>query len=160
MQKLLFTTLLTLNFAYCTKAQDAAPPPFQVADLSGNHYNLNKLQGKVVVLNFWFIQCKPCIQEMPELNKLVKKYADQEVVFLALATNSVPDLKAFLKKRDFDYHIIPDSRAVAEAYGVEGYPTHVVINPKGAVAYRTMGLSPFTVGEVESSIEKALDEKE
>ena len=159
MQKLFFIVLLTLNFAFRTKAQDTAPAPFQVTDLAGNHYDLAELQGKVVVLNFWFIQCKPCIQEMPELNELVKKYADQEVVFLALATNSAPDLKAFLKKRDFDYHIIPDSRAVAEAYGVEGYPTHVVINPQGAVAYRTMGLSPFTVGEVESSIEKALDGK-
>ena len=156
MQKLIFIALLALNLACGTKAQDTAPPPFQVSDLEGNRHNLAELQGKVVVLNFWFIQCRPCIQEMPELNELVEKYADQEVVFLAFATNSAPDLKAFLKKRDFDYHIIPDSRKIAEEYGVQGYPTHVVINPQGAVTYRTMGLSPFTVGEVEESIEKAL----
>ena len=154
MKRLLFISSLLLIFTQSISAQDT-PPPFSVSDLEGNSYSLDALQGQVVVLNFWFIQCKPCVQEMPELNELVKKYEDK-VVFLAFALNEASALKAFLKKRDFDYHIIPESQAVAEAYGVEGYPTHVVIDLKGKVTYRTMGLSPFTIQELESSIKQSL----
>lgn len=149
----LFTTLTLVS--HCLVAQESAPS-FTVSDLEGNRYALEELNDKVVVLNFWFIQCRPCVMEMPELNELVAKYADEDVVFLAFATNEPAALEAFLQKKDFDYHIIPSSQDVAEAYAVEGYPTHVVINPAGEVAYRTMGLSPHTVGDLEKEIKKLL----
>ena len=48
--------------------------PFSVTDLLGNAYSIDKLKGKLIVINFWFVECKPCIMEMPDLNKLVEKY--------------------------------------------------------------------------------------
>ena len=43
-------------------------PPFQIADIDGNKYNQESLRGKVVVFNFWGIQCAPCKKEIPQLN--------------------------------------------------------------------------------------------
>ena len=43
-------------------------------DINGKNYNLNSLKGKIIVLNFWFIQCKPCVEEFPDLNKLKKEF--------------------------------------------------------------------------------------
>ena len=61
--------------------------PFSVTDINGNTISLESLKGKIVVINFWFVECKPCIMEIPELNKIVDLYKDKEVVFLGFATN-------------------------------------------------------------------------
>ncbi len=53
-------------------------PAFTGVDLNGKEWNLEKLQGKIAVINFWFINCAPCKEEMPALNELKAKYADQE----------------------------------------------------------------------------------
>jgi hypothetical protein len=44
---------------------------FTVTDLKGQQVQLSKLQGMVVVVNFWFAACPPCIAEMPTMNQLV-----------------------------------------------------------------------------------------
>ena len=54
---------------------------FAAVDMNGNSYSLGILKGKVVVINFWFVECKPCVIEMPELNEIVEKYKSEEVVF-------------------------------------------------------------------------------
>ena len=58
------------------------------ADLSlttidGEKYDTTSLKGKVVVLNFWFVDCPPCRKEIPELNKLVKKYDKKRHCFFS-----------------------------------------------------------------------------
>ncbi len=154
-------TILLLGLLLATSpliAQESAAS-FSVRDLEGERFKLEELRGKTVVLNFWFVQCKPCVQEMPELNELVQEHQDEDVVFLALALNGKPEIKQFLKKKDFNYHIVPDARAVAEDYGVEGYPTHVVIDPAGNIVYSAMGFGPDTVKDLGKEIEGLLAEK-
>src|SRR5215217_207039 len=41
---------------------------FSFTDIKGNKLSKTDLKGKVVVFNFWFVECGPCIREMPELN--------------------------------------------------------------------------------------------
>lgn len=156
MKKILPLLLLLLPLLTTSLLAQEVASPFTATDLEGNRYTQEELEGKIVVLNFWFVQCKPCVMEMPELNELVEKYRDEDVVFLAFALNGEQELQAFLRKKAFDYRIIPDSRDVAEQYFVEGFPTHLVINQAGEVAYRTMGLSPFTVSTVDKEISELL----
>ena len=71
-----------------TKAQVGLDAPdFSAADMNGKTYSLSSLKGKIVVINFWFVECKPCLIEMPDLNEIVEKYKSEEVVFLAFALN-------------------------------------------------------------------------
>jgi len=56
---------------------------FSVKDMDGKSFELSELKGKVVVINFWFVNCKPCVDEMPGLNKIVEKFKNnQNVIFL------------------------------------------------------------------------------
>ena len=126
--------------------------PFSVKDIKGNEYSLNGLKGKVIVMNFWFIGCKPCLQEIPELNELVEKYHGKEVVFLGFALDKKSRLETFLKKKPFNYNIIPGSK-LDNSYEVYGYPTHVVINQNSEIVWRTSGLSSITVSMLDNTIE-------
>jgi peroxiredoxin len=50
-------------------------PNFEATTLDNKRIELSKLKGQVVVINFWFTRCQPCIEEMPGFNKLVESYA-------------------------------------------------------------------------------------
>lgn len=112
---------------------DKPAPEFMLTDLQGKSWSLQQLRGRIVILNFWFTSCTPCIREMPELNKLTATYDSSQVVFLALTYNNVKEVTSFLQKRQFTYTIIPGSQEVDKMYHVSEWPTSIVIDKKGLI---------------------------
>jgi peroxiredoxin len=108
-------------------------PDFILKDINGQIWKLSSLKGKVVVLNFWFISCPPCLQEMPKLNDLVKKYDGQEVIFLGLTYNDQSRVETFLKGHEFRYTLLPSSQQVDKTYQINSWPTSFVIGRDGKV---------------------------
>jgi len=135
----------------------ADAPDFSVKDMDGKTYSLSSLKGKIVVINFWFVECKPCVIEMPELNEIVQKYKSEEVVFLAFALNKQPKIESFLKKHSFDYTILPDSRAVIGDYKIKSYPAHIILDQNSKIAFSTRGLSNSTASEIDEAIERLIE---
>lgn len=115
-------------------------PDFLLKDVNGRSWKMSSLKGKVVVLNFWFTECKPCIQEMPDLNALRQKFIGKPVVFLALALNASSNVKDFLKANSFTYDILPDAKIATERYGIYAWPTHMVIDKAGLVKMIKVGM--------------------
>ena len=132
-------------------------PPFTVTDINGNEYSLETLKGKVVVLNLWFIQCKPCIIEMPELNGLVSKYKNDDVVFLGISiSDSKEDLKEFLSTTQFDYAIVPKNRSMMEKFNSNTFPTNIIIDKNGIVAFKSHGYSHGISDQMDRKINRML----
>lgn len=96
--------------------------------LSGQKFDAKNLEGKVVVINFWFIACTPCMTELPALNRLVAEYKDSSVVFLGLTYDGRMKLDPFLAKVKFDFSIIPDSKDINDLFGINEYPTTLIID--------------------------------
>jgi len=118
---------------------------FSAFDMNGAKVDLKELKGKIVVLNFWFIRCPPCRLERPYLNQLVQEYkTDSSVVFIAVALDPKFQLENFLKDNPFDYQVIPDGREIADNYMVDQYPTHVILNDEGRVAFHTISYNAVT----------------
>lgn len=133
---------------------------FKESDIEGTKWNLKALRGKVVILNFWFIDCKPCRMEIPELNQLVEEYkTDSSVVFLSFCLDEKGSIKDFLKTTPFNYKIIDNAKYIADDYKVRSYPTHVVVDKEGKVQFHTSGLGPGTLPWLKKSIE-ALTKKQ
>lgn len=131
-------------------------PVFSATDINGNKYSLNSLKGKIIVMNFWFVECKPCVMEIPELNKLVEKYKNKNVVFLGFALNDKSEIDIFLKKKNFNYNLIPKSSEIAAKYKVSSYPSHIIIDGNSKIVYVTSGLSSTTVGGIDKTIENLI----
>ena len=134
----------------------ARAPGFSVRALDGRNFELASMRGKVVVLNFWFIGCAPGRAEIPELNRLVKEYADKDVVFLAVATDGEAEVRAFLKEVPFNYHVVPGGGEVLGRYGSAGFPRHVVIDKGGVVRWAKAGNVVKTGVELKRAIDDAL----
>ena len=135
--------------------RNKSAPDFTLTDLQGKRWSLRALRGKVVVLNFWFTSCAPCIQEMPELNKLTKAYNPNDVVFLALTFNKGDQVRTFLKKRAFDYILLPGSQEADQNYHISSWPTSMVIDREGTIKFITQ-LSPKIREELGAAIEALL----
>ncbi|RZJ73417.1 MAG: TlpA family protein disulfide reductase [Flavobacterium sp.] len=130
---------------------------YKLTDIKGNKYDIKDAQGKVIVLNFWFINCPPCKQEIPELNRLQAKYKDSaDVLFLGIALDPKAELEDFLKTFPFNYNIVDNGRFYAEKHGIRGYPTHVVVGKDGLIKFHTMGLAQNTIYWVEKTIKESL----
>lgn len=131
-------------------------PDFDVQTLDGRKLRLSELRGKVVVLNFWFIGCGPCRVEIPSLNKLVEEFGSRDVVFIAFALDPADRLPSFLKDIPFRYQVVPDASALVKSFGVELFPTHVLIDKEGRIEYFLTGGSTDRDKDLRVMIEQLL----
>ena len=132
-------------------------PFFEARDIRGELFNLKATRGKVVVVNFWFISCAPCRREMPELNALVASYEDtSRVQFISIALDPKDKLDTFLATSPFSYRVIDNGRALANRYGVLSYPTHVVLDQEGRIAFHSVGYAALTSPWLRKTIDRLL----
>lgn len=129
---------------------------FLTQDMNGNSIKLSDLRGKIVVLNFWFIKCKPCIMEMPDLNQVVNKYDSNDVVFLGITFDSEALVKQFLQSTAFNYTIAANANDVINIYGIQSFPTNMVINQQGQIVLKEIGYRTNMKDVLISAINKLL----
>lgn len=72
---------------------------FKAVDLKGDLINLYNAKGKIIVLNFWFINCRPCRLEMPELNNLVDSFKNDDIIFAAIGLDQENAIKIVEDRR-------------------------------------------------------------
>ncbi len=118
---------------------------FSATDMNGKLVDTKQLKGKVLVVNFWFTTCPPCKAERPYLNKIVDDYqADSNVVFIAIALDQKEQLEPYLKEYEFKYNVIPAGKKIADSYDIKGYPTQVIVDKEGKVAFHTVSYYSVT----------------
>jgi peroxiredoxin len=118
-------------------------PDFEVTDIQGRKWKMKDLQDKIVIFNFWFVECAPCIQEMPSLNKLVEEYKNNSnVVFLSFSNSDKEKIKKLLKSKDFHYNHVSQeqTKAFLEQWKIQIYPTNVIVNKGKIVFYKSGGI--------------------
>jgi peroxiredoxin len=129
------------NAANGPEAMTKRPSPqFRITSIDGKTFDLDQMQGKVVVLNLWFIACGPCRKEIPKLNQLVSEFRDKNVVFIAASLDTVDSLRSFLKTMPFDYNIVANAEEfVVSKFNAVSFPTHIVIDQDGQIEMMLVG---------------------
>jgi peroxiredoxin len=105
--------------------------------------------NKLLLVNFWATWCAPCMEEFPELQKMVRMYAKRDVQIVTVSINT-PDEKPFVVKFLQEQHAIntnllfsgADSADAVKAFGTDwhgGVPYTVLIGMNGQVLYKTQG---------------------
>ena len=100
--------------------------------IDGSVKSFSDYKGKLLVINFWYINCGPCIAEMPYLNDLVNQYQNENVNFLALSFDTNQDIKSFLEKTDFKYEHGSISRSLMYDFTPVA-PGHFIVDSEGII---------------------------
>lgn len=130
-------------------------PDFDIINPSGASIKNEDLKGKITLVNFWFTGCQPCIQEMPALNKLVKKYGGS-VNFIAFTFNETSEVKSFLKDHDFNYMQLPGAQQLVKTLDISSYPTHMLLDKEGNIKKIEIGATENIAEKLTGLIENAL----
>jgi thiol-disulfide isomerase/thioredoxin len=115
---------------------DKEAPEFTDTTLMGQLIDLSKMADTLVVLNFWFIQCKACRLEIPYLNKLQEDFKDKKIKLISFALNTDKELlqlqdtiskKIIINNEKICYEIITNCKTISDRYFVYTFPTTFVI---------------------------------
>jgi thiol-disulfide isomerase/thioredoxin len=136
---------------------------------NGSPVTLEKLRGKVVILDFWAYSCSICIGEMPTLFQLQKQYANNpDLVIIAMHAPNASTLDEAYEKcavlrakawhgADIPFRVALDSPdGTFEAFGVRGVPNTLVIDRDGNLARRFYAISNL---DFRQEIEQLLNAK-
>jgi peroxiredoxin len=132
---------------------------FSITDIQGNAYSNESLKGKIVVFNFWFINCAPCVKEIPELNILQEKFKDKDVVFLAVSNiDAKNDIEKFVSKNKFTFNQISMEQASTLGFinSISSFPTYMIVDANGVIRHISSGYSDDGIQTLEKIIEAAL----
>ena len=116
---------------------------FTLTDLEGNTYTASEVlkEKKAIVLNFWYTTCGPCAAEFPYLQSAYDAYKDS-VLLLAVnpyETDNADTIKAFRDQHELAMPMVDADPSWATAMNVAAYPTTVVIDRYGYIAFSHEG---------------------
>ena len=125
-------------------------------DSEGKEHHLAEFKGKYILLDFWSRGCGPCLQSIPELERISTVYADRLAV-ISISSDPEEVWKAFLKEKGLKGHqwneLRNDGGGLASAYNVRGIPHYVLIAPDGKVEAMWSG---YGKGSLERKMKESL----
>jgi thiol-disulfide isomerase/thioredoxin len=128
-------------------------------DLNDNPVSAQSLRGKVVVMDFWYRGCGWCMYAMPQVKRLSTHFKDKPVAVLGMNTDrNLEDARFVVKELALDYPQV-QATGIPEKFGVQGFPTLIIIDQQGAVRDVHVGYSPDLFDSVSKKIEELLQSK-
>ena len=153
--------LLALPFqaqAIIKKGQPA--PQIKVVTTSGQRVTLANYKGHVLVMDFFATWCPPCRESIPYLIDLNRQYGKQGLQILGLSVDGGSDkvVKEFIAGEGINYPVAMANDDIQADYGLSSVPMILVIDKKGIVAERYLGISENIEKSMETLIRKLLSE--
>jgi peroxiredoxin len=120
-------------------------PNFSLKTQDGKVIELAKLNGKVILLNFWATWCPPCRAEIPDFIELYNSYKSKgfEIIGIALDEDGWSKVNPYIKEAKINYPIVIGTEKEVKQYGgIEAIPTSFIIDKNGYIAGKQVGFLP------------------
>lgn len=109
---------------------------------NGKIIKLSDLKGKVVLLDFWYRGCLPCIKTIPKLIKLQEEFKDELVIIGINDVDIKEDVTEFLHYKNANYSSTYRSEInISKSLNFNSFPTLIIINQKGEIVKTEVGYS-------------------
>ena len=123
-------------------------PSFSLEDVvTGKPIASKSFKNKSLLVTFFATWCPPCIQEIPSLIDLQKKFGKNGFSVVGISVDQEKAVvRNLIQKKDINYPVMMADKAVTRNFGgVYGIPTSFLVNSKGTVVKKYTGYVPKTV---------------
>ncbi len=110
------------------------------------------LRGRVVLVDFWTFGCYNCVNTLPSVKGFDAKYREKGLTIVGVETPELPNerdfgnLKSAVKQRGIAYPVVTDNESRTwESFGVNAWPTVVILDKQGRIRYRHVGEGAYDV---------------
>lgn len=135
-------------------------PEVSLELLDGSTFTLSEEVGKkVIVLNFFATWCEPCVEEVPELSRYYGENREKDFILVGVnAGESEAAVRLFAEQNKVSYPVGFDTdRKAMKAYGVDSFPTTVLIGADGTIQLYEMGFIANADVAFETLVEENLE---
>ena len=108
-----------------------------LSDLKAEAINLEQYKGKTVFINFWATWCKPCLKEMPSIQKAMEILKDKNIEFLFASNESAEQIEKFKAIHDYSFNYVKVENL--EELNIKSLPTTFIFNSDGKLVFSEMG---------------------
>jgi thiol-disulfide isomerase/thioredoxin len=117
-------------------------PDFQITDVNGRQLTLSGYRGRVVLLDFWAVDCGGCKIEIPWYVEFDVKYRDQglSLIGLDMYGESPALIKAFTSTSQMKYPVAVGNDTIGKAFHAESLPMTLLIDRQGRIALSHTGV--------------------
>ncbi len=110
----------------------------RLRDMAGISIDMEKYKGKTVFINFWATWCKPCIQEMPSIEKAQSQLSGKDVVFLLASNETIEEIAQFSGNSGYSLNFVRVDNF--EEQDVQALPTTFIFNRRGKLVFSETGI--------------------
>lgn len=132
-------------------------PGISMTNLNGQTFNTLQRNNKHLLVTFWATTCSSCVQEMPHLIEMQKRFSDNlDIVGVAMYYDNIEHIHEMVKRRGLNYNIVFDkSGDIGNAFGgIRLTPTSFLITAQGEIIYQKIGDIDFKKIEARLSQQK------
>ncbi len=103
---------------------------------NGDTLNHDYIKGKVLLLDYWFLACKPCIAEIMGFDRLKSRFKNDQFEVITFTSDKFFDVQEkLLSKRNFKFHIISNSSLLKK----HTYPLKILTDKRGDLIIMQFG---------------------
>lgn len=120
-------------------------PDFEMLTADGRKMRMSDLRGKVVVIDLFATWCKPCKEEMPEMQRaLASQYGKDKLEILAVGYgHDARALKQFERRYPYNFTYIQDpEKRIFNYFAEYMLPRKIVVDPQGKIIFQCVGYFP------------------
>jgi len=113
--------------------------------------DFSKFKGNVVLLEFWFKFCGPCVKAVPQLNSMLQKYKDDKFLLYGIEfQEDYPreNLQEYVSKIKMNYPVLYKGKNIASTYAIRAAPTFMIIDKKGNIVYLESGFDQEKIEKI------------
>ena len=129
-----------------TEESGEMAPDFELPNLQGATTKLSGLRGKYVVIDFWGSWCVWCIRGIPQMKTYYTKYKDKMESLGVDCRDTEDKWRAAVEEHQLPWLQVrcddDNLRKLGSKYGIQGFPTKVVVDPEGKLIKTVVGEDP------------------